>query len=226
VQLNEYIDLVVPRGGDALKKSLSSVATVPLIFALGGVCHIFVDESADVAQAVEIVHNAKVQRPSTCNALETLLVHRVVAEKALPAIADRLLTAGVELRGDEYSRRLVPSMQAATEGDWREEYHDLTLAVRVVPDLDAAIAHIGEYGTGHSDSILTENYTNAESFVTRVDSAAVYVNASTRFTDGFEFGLGAEVGISTQKLHARGPMGLDALTSTKYIVRGNGQIRQ
>jgi glutamate-5-semialdehyde dehydrogenase len=225
VTLNEYIDLVVPRGGEALKKSLSSVATVPLIFAAGGVCHIFVDESADLKQAVEIVHNAKVQRPSTCNALETLLVHRAIAERALPAIADRLVSAGVELRGDEYSRAIVKEMKAADEDDWRAEYGGLTLAVRVVENLDAAIAHIGEYGTGHSDAILTQNYSNAESFVARVDSAAVYVNTSTRFTDGFEFGLGAEVGISTQKLHARGPLGLEALTSTKYIVRGDGQVR-
>jgi glutamate-5-semialdehyde dehydrogenase len=225
VTLNEFVDLVVPRGGEALKKSLASVATVPLIFAAGGVCHIFVDESADLKQAVEIVHNAKAQRPSTCNALETLLVHRAIAEKALPAIADRLISAGVELRGDEYSREIVKEMQPASEDDWRAEYHDLTLAVRVVEDLDAAIEHIGEYGTSHSDAILTQNYSNAEDFVARVDSAAVYVNASTRFTDGFEFGLGAEVGISTQKLHARGPLGLEALTSTKYIVRGDGQIR-
>jgi glutamate-5-semialdehyde dehydrogenase len=225
VTLNEYIDLVVPRGGEALKKSLSSVATVPLIFAAGGVCHIFVDESADLQQAVEIVHNAKVQRPSTCNALETLLVHRAIADRALPALADRLISAGVELRGDEYSRAIVKEMKAADEDDWRAEYGGLTLAVRVVENLDAAIAHIGEFGTGHSDAILTQEYSNAESFVARVDSAAVYVNASTRFTDGFEFGLGAEVGISTQKLHARGPLGLEALTSTKYIVRGMGQIR-
>jgi glutamate-5-semialdehyde dehydrogenase len=202
------------------------VATVPLIFAAGGVCHIFVDESAELDQVIEIVHNAKVQRPSTCNALETLLVHRASAERTLPTIAARLLASGVELRGDEYSCQMIAEMKPASEEDWHAEYHDLTLAVRVVNDLDAAIAHIGKYGTGHSDSILTQNYAHAESFIARVDSAAVYVNASTRFTDGFEFGLGAEVGISTQKLHARGPMGLEALTSTKYVVRGNGHVRQ
>jgi glutamate-5-semialdehyde dehydrogenase len=226
VTLNQYIDLVVPRGGEALKKSLTAVATVPLIFAAGGVCHIFVDESADLKSAVDIIHNAKVQRPSTCNALETLLVHHAVGDQFLPAVADRLQTSNVELRGDEYSRRIVPSMKAATEDDWSAEYGNLTLAVRVVHDIDEAISHIGEFGTGHSDAILTQNYAHAEEFVARVDSAAVYVNASTRFTDGFEFGLGAEVGISTQKLHARGPMGLEALTSTKYIVRGHGQIRE
>lgn len=225
VTLNQYIDLVVPRGGEGLKKTLGAVATVPLIFAAGGVCHIFVDESADFAGAIEIIHNAKTQRPSTCNSLETLLVHRTIAASFLPEISSKLQAAGVELRGDEFSCQIVPSMKPATDEDWGEEYHDLILAIRVVEDLDQAIVHIGEFGTGHSDAILTHNYAHAEQFVNRVDSAAVYVNASTRFTDGFEFGLGAEVGISTQKLHARGPMGLEALTSTKYIVRGDGQIR-
>lgn len=225
VTLNEYIDLVVPRGGEGLKKTLSAVATVPLIFAAGGVCHIFVDESADLQSAIEIIHNAKTQRPSTCNSLETLLIHRAVADTFLPQISENLQAAKVELRGDEYSCRLVSTIKPATEEDWGEEYHDLILAIRIVEDLDEAIAHIDEFGTGHSDAILTQNYARAEAFVNRVDSAAVYVNASTRFTDGFEFGLGAEVGISTQKLHARGPMGLEALTSTKYIVRGDGQIR-
>jgi glutamate-5-semialdehyde dehydrogenase len=225
VTLNEYIDLVVPRGGEGLKKSLSAVATVPLIFAAGGVCHIFVDESADLEQAVEVIHNAKVQRPSTCNALETLLLHSTSAAGQLPAIAERLVAAGVELRGDEASQAIVSSIKPASEDDWYAEYGGLTLAVRVVDSLDSAIAHIETYGTGHSDAILTQNFGNAEEFIGRVDSAAVYVNASTRFTDGFEFGLGAEVGISTQKLHARGPMGLEALTTTKYVVRGNGQLR-
>ena len=229
VTLNDYIDLVVPRGGEGLKKTLSAVATVPLIFAAGGVCHIFVDESVDevvgFAEAINIIHNAKNQRPSTCNSLETLLIHRKIADAFLPAISEKLQAANVELRGDEYSRSVVPFIQAATEEDWTAEYGSLILAIRVVENLDEAIAHIGEFGTGHSDAILTQNYAHAEAFVNRVDSAAVYVNASTRFTDGFEFGLGAEVGISTQKLHARGPMGLEALTSTKYIVRGNGQIR-
>jgi glutamate-5-semialdehyde dehydrogenase len=225
VTMNDTIDLVVPRGGEALKKSLSAVATVPLIFAAGGVCHIYVDESADFSQAIDIIHNAKVQRPSVCNTLETLLIQRSIADDFLPKIAENLRASDVELRGDEYSRHVVPDMKAATEDDWHAEYGALILAIRVVDDLDAAVAHIGEYGTGHSDAILTQDYANAEAFVARVDSAAVFVNASTRFTDGFEFGLGAEVGISTQKLHARGPMGLEALTSTKYIVRGNGQLR-
>ena len=226
VTLNEYVDLVVPRGGEALKKSLMAVATVPLIFAAGGVCHIFVDESADLESAVEIIHNAKVQRPSTCNALETLLLHRQIADEFLPKVCAKLQSSGVELRGDEYSLQAAPGLKAATNEDWKAEYGELILAIRVVEDVDKAIAHIGEFGTGHSDAILTQNYARAEKFVSQVDSAAVYVNASTRFTDGFEFGLGAEVGISTQKLHARGPMGLEALTSTKYIVRGNGQIRE
>lgn len=226
VTLNEYIDLVVPRGGEGLKKSLSAVATVPLIFAAGGVCHIFVDESAELEQAVEIVHNAKVQRPSTCNALETLLLHSATAAQQLPAIAARLEASSVELRGDEACQAIVPSIKPASEDDWSAEYGGLILAVRVVDSLDSAIAHIETYGTGHSDAILTQNFRNAQEFVGRVDSAAVYVNASTRFTDGFEFGLGAEVGISTQKLHARGPMGLEALTTTKYVVRGDGQLRQ
>jgi glutamate-5-semialdehyde dehydrogenase len=226
VTMNDTIDLVVPRGGEALKKSLSAVATVPLIFAAGGVCHIYVDESADFAQAIEIIHNAKVQRPSVCNTLETLLVQRSIADEFLPKISERLRASDVELRGDEYSRRVVSGVLPATEDDWHEEYGALILAIRIVDDLDAAIAHIGEYGTGHSDAILTQNYARAEEFVARVDSAAVFINASTRFSDGFEFGLGAEVGISTQKLHARGPMGLEALTSTKYIVRGDGQLRE
>jgi glutamate-5-semialdehyde dehydrogenase len=224
VQLNGLVDLVIPRGGEGLKKSLEAVATVPLIFAAGGVCHIFVDESADIEEAADIVFNAKVQRPSTCNALETLLVHKDIAREFLPVAAKKLFDAGVELRGDERAREAV-SMSEATPQDWDTEYLDLTLAVRVVDDLDTAIAHIEAHGTGHSDSILTKDYTNAEKFCANVDAAAVYVNASTRFTDGFEFGMGAEVGISTQKLHARGPMGLEALTSTKYVVRGLGHVR-
>jgi glutamate-5-semialdehyde dehydrogenase len=222
--LNGLVDLVIPRGGSTLKKALAAVATVPVIFAAGGVCHIFVDANANLSMASDIVFNAKVQQPSTCNALETLLVDRSLAPEFLPLIARRLCDAGVELRGDEASRALS-KMGEATEQDWDEEYSALTLAVRVVDGLDAAIAHIGQHGTGHSEAIVTENYSNAEKFCAQVDAAAVFVNASTRFTDGFEFGLGAEVGISTQKLHARGPMGLEALTSTKYVVRGDGHIR-
>lgn len=224
-QMNGLVDLIIPRGGEGLKKALSKIATVPMIFAAGGICHIFVDESADAKEAAEIVFNAKVQRPSTCNALETLLVHKSNAAQILPAIAERLRAANVELRGDDATRAMVPMKEAADE-DWDTEYGTLILSIAVVDDLDVALSHIARHGTGHSDSILTQNYANAEKFVAQVDSAAVYVNASTRFTDGFEFGLGAEVGISTQKLHARGPMGLEALTSTKFVVRGDGQVRQ
>lgn len=223
--LNSHIDLIIPRGGEGLKKALMSVATVPVIFAAGGVCHVFVDASADVEMAVSIALNAKVSNPGVCNALETLLVHRAVAEQFLPLASAKLREQSVVLKGDERARQLVPDMEEATQEDWEAEYLDLTLAVRVVDSLDEAIEHIGRYGTHHSDSIVTGSFPNAEQFVREVDSAAVYVNASTRFTDGFEFGLGAEVGISTQKLHARGPMGLESLTSTKYIVRGNGQVR-
>jgi glutamate-5-semialdehyde dehydrogenase len=222
--LDGLVDLIIPRGGMALKKALNAIATVPVIFAAGGVCHVFVDASADLQMASDIVFNSKTQKPSTCNALETLLVDRSQARDFLPVIAKRLCDAGVELRGDEASRE-VAKMHQATEQDWDEEYNALTLAVRVVDGIDAAIEHIGTHGSGHSDAIVTENYKNAERFCAEVDSAAVYVNASTRFTDGFEFGLGAEVGISTEKLHARGPMGLEALTTTKYIVRGDGQLR-
>ncbi|MDF2439907.1 MAG: glutamate-5-semialdehyde dehydrogenase [Abditibacteriota bacterium] len=225
VTMTGLVDLVIPRGGSGLKKSLMEVAKVPVIFAAGGVCHAFVDESADARMASDIVFNAKVQRPSTCNALETLLVHQSIAATWLPVMADRLMTAGVELRGDERARAIVPAMQAASESDWDEEYGTLILAVCVVDDVEAAMAHIGRHGSGHSETIITADYFNAEAFCARLDAAAVYVNASTRFTDGFEFGMGAEIGISTQKLHARGPMGLEALTSTKWVVRGHGQTR-
>ncbi len=224
VTLNGLVDLVIPRGGEALKKALMSVATVPVIFAAGGVCHVYVDESADFQMASDIVFNAKVQRPSVCNAIETLLIHKNIAPQFLPLMAKRLCDANVELRGDINAQNIV-AMKAATDDDWKTEYLDLTLAVRVLDSMDEAIVHIGEHGTAHSEAIVTSDYAKAEKFVAQVDAAAVYVNASTRFTDGFEFGLGAEVGISTQKLHARGPMGLDALTTTKYIVRGDGQIR-
>ncbi len=223
--LSSHIDLIIPRGGEGLKKALMSVATVPIIFAAGGVCHVFVDQSADLEMAASIAINSKVSNPGVCNSLETLLVHRAVAEQFLPLASEKLCAQNVVLKGDERARNLVSSMDEATEEDWEAEYLDLTLAVRVVESLDEAIEHIGRYGTHHSDAIVTNSFPNAERFVREVDSAAVYVNASTRFTDGFEFGLGAEVGISTQKLHARGPMGLESLTSTKYVVRGEGQIR-
>ena len=219
------IDLIIPRGGEGLKKALMEVATVPVIFAAGGVCHVYVDEHADLEMAHGIVFNAKTNGPSACNAVETLLIHREIAEEFLPAMAAQFLAANVELRGDENARAIVPAIEAATADDWSAEYLDLTLAIKIVDDLDAALEHIAAHGTAHSEAIVTENYAAAERFLNEVDAAAVYVNASTRFTDGYEFGLGAEVGISTQKLHARGPMGLDALTTTKYIVRGNGQVR-
>ena len=223
-QLSGLIDLIVPRGGNALKKSLSAVATVPIIYAAGGVCHMFVDESARVEDAVELVFNAKVQRPSTCNALETLLVHRHCAVQVLAPICERLKSAGVELRGDESAREIV-EMNAATDEDWDTEYNDLILSIAIVDDLESALAHIETHGTGHSEAIVTRDYANAEIFLNRVDAAAVYANASTRFTDGFEFGLGAEIGISTQKLHARGPLGLEALTTNKFVVRGQNHLR-
>ena len=219
------IDLIIPRGGEGLKKALTEVATVPVIFAAGGVCHVYVDESADLEMAQSIAFNAKTNGPSACNAAETLLVHRAIAPHFLPAIASQLSAAGVELRGDPGARALVPAMATAGADDWDAEYLDLTLAVKIVDDLDAALAHIARHGTAHSEAIVTRDFARAERFLNQVDAAAVYVNASTRFTDGFEFGLGAEVGISTQKLHARGPMGLEALTTTKFLVRGNGQIR-
>lgn len=225
-QMEDKVDLLVPRGGEELKKSLSAIAKVPLIFAAGGVCHIFVDASADMQNAVDIIINAKAQRPSMCNALETLLIHQDAAADFLPIAAAQLRAAGVDLRGDEASQKIDSQILPASEDDWNAEYHDLILAIKIVPDVDAAIAHIEKYGTHHSDSILTKDYANAEKFCGEVDSAAVYVNASTRFTDGYEFGLGAEIGISTQKLHARGPLGLEALTSLKYVVRGQGQLRK
>ncbi len=220
------IDLIIPRGGEGLKKALTEVATVPVIFAAGGVCHIYVDEGADLSMARDIVFNAKTNGPAACNAVETLLIHRAIAGKFLPAIVAQFEAANVELRGDEAARAIAPALTPATSQDWNAEYLDLILAVKIVDDLDEAIEHITTYGTAHSESIVTENYANAERFLNEVDAAAVYVNASTRFTDGYEFGLGAEVGISTQKLHARGPMGLDALTTTKTLVRGQGQIRK
>jgi glutamate-5-semialdehyde dehydrogenase len=223
--LDEYIDLIIPRGGEGLKKALTSVATVPVIFAAGGICHVYVDEFADVQMANDIVFNAKTSSPSVCNALETLLVHRRIAEEFLPLSAQRLTAHGATLRGDELAKSLVPNMESATEDDWSAEYLDLTLAVKIVDSPEEAMEHIAKYGTAHSEAIVTKNIERAEQFLAGVDAAAVYVNASTRFSDGYEFGLGAEVGISTQKLHSRGPMGLDSLTTTKFIVRGNGQIR-
>lgn len=223
LKMNQYIDLVIPRGGERLIRAVVEQATMPVIKHYKGVCHTFVDESCDFDRACDIIENAKVQRPSACNAIETLLIHKNALAKFAPMIAKRL--ANVELHADEAFRALVPSALPATEDDWNREYLDLKLAVRTVDSLDEAITHINKYGSGHSDCILTDNPEHAEKFLNEVDSATVYVNASTRFTDGGEFGFGAEIGISTDKLHARGPMGLVELTSYKYKVRGSGQIR-
>ena len=226
VQMTGRVDLAIPRGGEALIRAVTEQARVPVIKHYKGVCHVFVDESADPAMAMRIVENAKCQRPGVCNAMETLLVHAAIAPAFLPPMAARLRERGVELRGCDLSRRLVPDMKPATEDDWYAEYLALILAVRVVPSVEAAIDHINTYGSKHSDAIVTASEVAAEAFTERVDSAAVYVNASTRFTDGGEFGMGAEIGISTDKLHARGPMGLEELTTYKFIIRGSGQIRE
>jgi glutamate-5-semialdehyde dehydrogenase len=222
MRLRDCIDVLIPRGGPALIRSILENATVPYVIDGDGNCHVYVDAEADLDMARRIIVNAKVQRPSVCNAAETLLVHEAVAERFLPAVAGDL--AGVELRGDEAARALVP-MTAATDDDWDTEFLDLILAVRVVPSLDAAIDHVRRHGSGHSEAIVTADAAAADRWCREVDAAAVLVNASTRFVDGEEFGFGAEIGISTQKLHARGPMGLRELTSLKYVLRGDGQVR-
>lgn len=225
IHMNGLVDVVIPRGGAGLIKTVVMNATVPVIETGAGVCHTFVDASADVEMAVKICYNAKVQRPSVCNAMETLLVHKDAAEKFMPLMLEKYFEAGVEVRGDErvqgFSNKVVP----VTEEDWSTEYGDLRLSVKIVDSLEEAMEHIAKYTTYHSECIVTEDYENARIFQLGVDAAAVYVNASTRFTDGFEFGFGAEIGISTQKLHARGPMALPELTSTKYLINGNGQVR-
>ena len=223
--LNGYVDVLIPRGGAGLIKAAVENSTVPVIETGTGNCHAFVDESADIEMATNIVFNGKVQRPSVCNALESLLIHEKIYEKALPKICERLKEAGVEIRGCEKTCALLPYAVPATEEDFSTEFLGYTISVKVVSDLYEAVKHIGLHSTHHSEVIITENAENAKYFTSAVDSAAVYVNASTRFTDGGEFGLGAEIGISTQKLHARGPMGLRELTSYKYIIRGNGQTR-
>ena len=220
------VDLVIPRGGASLINHVVETAKVPVIETGTGNCHVFVDATADLERAEAIIMNAKVQRPGVCNAAETLLVHEAVAEAFLPSALKALSQAGVRLHGCERVRAFSPDVLEASERDWETEYLDLELAVRIVPDLDEAIAHINRYGTQHSEAIVTGSGANAERFQTEVDAAAVYVNASTRFTDGFEFGFGAEIGISTQKLHARGPMGLAQITTHKYLVGGQGQVRE
>ena len=226
MRLNGYLDVLIPRGGAGLINSVVQNSTVPVIQTGVGNCHVYVDESADFEKAAKIVINAKTQRPGVCNACESLLVHEKIAEAFLPEIGKALQQKKVEIRGDEATQKLVDGSIAATEEDWATEYADYIISTRVVKDIDEAIEHIRKYSTGHSEAIVTENYTNAQRFLNEVDAAAVYVNASTRFTDGGQFGFGAEIGISTQKLHARGPMGLKELTTTKYIIYGDGQIRE
>ena len=225
VQMDDRVDVVIPRGGESLIRAVVEQARVPVLKHYKGVCHVFVDAAADLDMALQIIENAKCQRPGTCNAAETLLVHADVAAAFLPRFAELCARRKVEVRADEASRVIVPSFAAAADEDWYAEYLDLILAVRVVKDLRAAIDHVNKYGSRHSDAIVTQDERSANKFLKEVDSAAVFVNASTRLHDGYEFGLGAEMGISTDKLHARGPMGLEELTTYKYLVRGTGQLR-
>lgn len=225
MKLNEFIDVLIPRGGAGLIQSVVKNATVPVIETGVGNCHVYVDSEADFEMAKNIVINAKTSRPAVCNAEEKLLVNEQIAEEFLPIIIKELLENGVEVRGDSKVCKISSGIKAATEEDWAKEYQDYIISIKIVSDIDEAINHINKYGTGHSEAIVTKNYENSQRFLQRIDAAAVYINASTRFTDGEEFGFGAEIGISTQKLHARGPMGLNELTTTKYIIYGNGQIR-
>ena len=226
LKLDSLIDLIIPRGGEALIRKVAEQSTIPVIKHAKGVCHVYVDDAADLAMAERIAVNAKCQRPATCNAMETLLVHQAVAAKFLPSVVKTLQQAGVEVRGCGKTQALVSGVAPATEEDWSTEYLELILSIRVVESLDAAMDHIARYGSSHSDAIVTANRDRATRFLKEVDSACVYVNASTRFTDGYQFGLGAEIGISTDKLHARGPMGLEELTTYKCTVSGDGQLRQ
>jgi glutamate-5-semialdehyde dehydrogenase len=225
MQATEWIDLLVPRGGPGLINAMIENATVPYVIDGAGNCHVYVDAAADLDKALPITVNAKVQRPGVCNAAESLLVHESVAASFLPVVAKALMAEGVELRGDAESRRLVPDMLEATDEDFATEFHDLIMSIKVVPSVEAAVDHVLQYGTGHTDAILSEDYGAVQTFVDGVDSAVTMVNASTRFTDGEEFGFGAEIGISTQKLHVRGPMGLEALTCERYVLYGDGQVR-
>lgn len=225
MKMNQYVDVLIPRGGKGLIKAVVENSTIPVIETGTGNCHIYVDETADLQMAADIIMNAKTQRVGVCNACESVLVHEKVKDEFLPVLARRLQEKQVEIRADEAACELIPGAVHATEEDWGREYLDYILSLKVVSSVEEAISHINQYNTGHSEAIITNNYEHAQKFLDQVDAAAVYVNASTRFTDGFEFGFGAEIGISTQKLHARGPMGLLALTTTKYIIYGNGQIR-
>jgi glutamate-5-semialdehyde dehydrogenase len=225
VRMEGRVDVAIPRGGEGLIRAVTEMATIPVLKHYKGVCHTYVDESVDFAMALAICENAKCQRPGVCNAMETLLVHEAIAPVFLPAVAQRLIARGVELRGDDASRRHVPDIKPATEDDWYAEYLDLILAVRVVGSVQEAIDHINKYGSKHSDAIVSESESSQRKFALQVDSATVFINASTRFNDGGEFGMGAEIGISTDKLHARGPMGLEELTTYKYVIHGTGQVR-
>ena len=225
MRMKDYLDVLIPRGGASLIASVVENSTVPVIETGTGNCHIYVDEFADIRMAAEIIENAKTQRLGVCNACESLVIHEKIAEEVLPVICDRLLKKGVEIRGDEAARQIDERIAWAQESDWGQEYLDAIISVKIVPTIRDAIRHINKWNTGHSEAIITKDYANALYFQERVDAAAVYVNASTRFTDGNEFGFGAEIGISTQKLHARGPMGQEALTTKKYVIFGNGQIR-
>jgi glutamate-5-semialdehyde dehydrogenase len=226
ITMSEYVDVIVPRGGKGLIERVSSEATIPVIKHLHGVCHVYIDQDADLDKAIKIAVNAKTQRYGTCNTMETLLVHASVADTVLPTLGQEYAKAGVELRGCKNTRKILTDINDATEADWEEEYLAPILAIKVVNDFDEAVSHIETFGSHHTDSIVTENYTLANRFLREVDSSSVMVNASTRFADGFEYGLGAEIGISTNKLHARGPVGLEGLTTQKYIVLGDGHIRQ
>ena len=226
LKLNQYIDLIIPRGGEGLIRMVSENSTIPVIKHDKGVCHVYVDSHADLAMAEEICFNAKVQRPGTCNAMEAMLVHQDVAKTFLPAIIGRMKKAGVEIRGCAKTKAIVPDIKDATDKDWDTEYNDLIVNVKTVGSMEEAMEHIAAHGSQHSEAIVTNDYRNAHRFQREVDASAVFVNASTRLNDGFEFGLGAEIGISTTRIHARGPMGLEELTSTKFIVYGNGQIRR
>ena len=226
LKLEEYIDLIIPRGGEGLIRFVVENSLIPVIKHYKGVCHVFVDESADIEMAERIAFNAKVQRPGVCNSMETLLVHKGIAERFLPGMYEKYRAAGVELRGCERTRQILKDVKAATEEDWSAEYLDLILAVKVVDGMDEAIDHISKYGSLHTESIVTRDYANSQRFLREVNSSTVLVNASTRFSDGFELGLGAEIGISTTKIHAFGPMGLEELTTRKFIIYGDGQVRE
>ncbi len=226
MHMNDYVDVIIPRGGASLIKNVVNNSTVPVIETGTGNCHIYVDEFADIDMAADIIYNAKTQRIGVCNACESLVVNKKIADTAIPLIVDRLKKKDVEVRGDEFAIKCDERIVPASEDDWGQEYLDYIISLKTVDTIDEAIEHINTYNTGHSESIITKDYNNAQKFLDEIDAACVYVNASTRFTDGFEFGFGAEIGISTQKIHARGPMGLKALTTGKYIIYGNGQVRK